>query len=431
MDKIKYLSQNFLLKILTSPWGFSFLPSKFLWNENYSFTDYKEQILTLDTSFSNNLYIHIPYCTKICDYCNCYKIKLSKWASIEKYVDDLIKQISLFEGKNITLDSIFIWWWTANLLENKDLIRLFKKIKNTFSFSWKIQILIDGHPNYFTKDKIDLYKKLWFTRVTFAIQSLNFNVLDINNRDRYFLDEMFDLINYTRKIWITVNVDLMVWLRWQTISDIIRDINFLRFKVDNISIHYLMLSDNFSYDLPSNYLEICQKVKEYLKKNPIKNIDENKQESLYSKGRSNVIWIGAESVSSFVWGSTFKMMNVKLYSNFLDWKSLIFWKKLTLWDEIFRYILLNCKPYIDIKIIYNIFWINILQSYNKWLLYLLKNKIITVKDHKIYPIVSDLEYFIWLMIFSFNDFSQLNNLEKDADKFLKNYFDLQWNLIDE
>jgi hypothetical protein len=50
-----------------------------------------------------------------------------------------------------------------------------------------------------------------------------------------------------------------------------------------------MLSDNFSYDLPSNYLEICQKVKEYLKKNPIKNIDENKQESLYSKGRSNVI----------------------------------------------------------------------------------------------------------------------------------------------
>jgi hypothetical protein len=29
------------------------------------------------------------------------------------------------------------------------------------------------------------------------------------------------------------------------------------------------------------------------------------------------------------------------------------------------------------------------------------------------------------MIFSFNDFSQLNNLEKDADKFLKNYFDLQ------
>gem|GEM_PF-5746808 len=59
-----------------------------------------------------NLYIHIPFCNKICSYCNCFKTFLKNESQIDEYLSYLDREakllISLHDGKKININTIFI-----------------------------------------------------------------------------------------------------------------------------------------------------------------------------------------------------------------------------------------------------------------------------------------------------------------------------------
>lgn len=75
-------------------------------------------------------------------------------------------------------------------------------------------------------------------------------------------------IKYLKKLWIKSNIDLLIWLKWQTFESVKKDINYInKLWVDNVSVHYFMNSNNLNYKLDNNYLEIVWKVKEYLSEN--------------------------------------------------------------------------------------------------------------------------------------------------------------------
>jgi oxygen-independent coproporphyrinogen-3 oxidase len=114
-------SKNLLLHFLEEPGGFSFFPSSFLWKKNISREEVKSSYIQhFNTNFSHiddtnnkvNLYIHIPFCTKICSYCNCFKKKLEKKEEIDTYIGYLKKEIDLIKkingNKKIGINTIFI-----------------------------------------------------------------------------------------------------------------------------------------------------------------------------------------------------------------------------------------------------------------------------------------------------------------------------------
>lgn len=119
MDNFYKKSESLLLSILKEPGGFSFFPSSFFWKEeNFDlqriYNDFfASKLYTKKDDFTKNLlYIHIPFCSKICSYCNCFKYKIRKKEDIDIYIKYLEKEARmLFEVNNfqkIQIEGIFI-----------------------------------------------------------------------------------------------------------------------------------------------------------------------------------------------------------------------------------------------------------------------------------------------------------------------------------
>ena len=76
------------------------------------------------------LYIHIPFCHKICSYCDFVK-RVSTIDTIDKYIDTLIKEIELYQEKGFdfsNVETIYIGGGTPSILSCKNFQKLLDKL---------------------------------------------------------------------------------------------------------------------------------------------------------------------------------------------------------------------------------------------------------------------------------------------------------------
>ena len=441
INKSKFL----LLQFLREPWGFSFFPSSFFWSNDILADDitstyksyFNSEYVNIDDSNNKlNLYIHIPFCTKICSYCNCFKRLLKQSEEIDKYLNYLDKESKLiFELNNsnkIRLNSIFIWWWTPNLLSISQFEKLNNTITNYFDLSILEQFLVDGHPNHYSKEKIDYLKQIWVNRVTLAVQTFDENTLKQNNRDVYNKIDFEFNINYLSNKWIKSNIDLLIWLKWQTFESIKADIDYLNsIKIDNVSVHYLMKSNNINYYLDGNYLVIVSKTKEYLKNNPLAHNSSNITEDYYASKRNSTISIWASAITNIYSEFIYSKPWINNYYNLLDNWKIPFYKWVNIWkkDEMIRYIYLNILYWVNINTFNELFWKDIFKMFIWEFKFLNSNKIIYIRNNIIYSNKNDLETLIYFNIFFLEKFGNFSLNSYNSNE-LNKFFLESWELID-
>lgn len=423
------LSEKLLFNVFYEPGGFSFFPSTFFWEKiDIDLNSlYKNHFLSKN---ENNLYIHIPFCEKICSYCNCFK-SISLWEEkINIYLNYLQKEAEILYKFNnfekIKINNIFIWWWTPNILNINQFVKLFEIINKYFLFDlW--EFLIDCHPNYLNDEKILLFKKYKVSRVTLALQTIDDLTLSQNNRENYDLEKIKNLVKKLKSNQIRINIDLVIWLKWQTFSSIDKDLEFvLALWVDNVSDHYLMKSNNFKYDFPYNYLDLVKYFKKNLHKLPKKS--ENKIESDFSNNSVSMIWLWASSVSNIYQKIIYIKPNIPNYYKEIDKFKIPIskWFILNKNYEIIKYIFLNIFIWIDFKKANLIFWENIYKKFEKQFYFLQKNGIIKIENNNLTPLKNDFEVLKFLLIFFIDKFKFIKNIPD-----LKSYYFLEdWTLID-
>jgi len=128
-----------------------------------------------------SLYIHIPFCSKKCSYCNFYSITYDAKLT-ENYIRSLTKEISQYKNRNDTLTSIYLGGGTPSLLSFPHLLSLFSTINNTFSTPPNIEVTIEVNPATITKQAAQNWKILGINRVSIGVQSFNDNELKILGR---------------------------------------------------------------------------------------------------------------------------------------------------------------------------------------------------------------------------------------------------------
>lgn len=429
-------SKHLLLQFLKEPGGFSFFPSSFFWKDNLGnddvATSLQKYFSSEDSNISDknnklNLYIHIPFCTRICSYCNCFKKLMSQKWEIDKYLVYLEKEARLvYEINNkrkVKINTIFIGWGTPNLLSKEQLQNLYSTIEEYFDLTHLEQFLIDGHPNYYTQEKIDYLKNIWVNRLTFAIQTFDEKVLEINNRDKYNRETLKQNLVYLKQKNIASNVDLLIGLKWQTFESVKEDIDILSdLEVDNVSVHYLMNSYNIDYTLDKNYQEVVQKTKEYLLTNKLPQTAPNIQEDYFASKRNSTLSLWATSVSNIFWNIIFqKPENKQYYTSLDEWNfSVTAGLKLTKRDEMVKYIYLNILFWIHIDEFYNLYKIDIFKVFLGEFKFLRENNIVTIKNGCIIPNKSDLETLLYVNIFFIKNFATFDTShynEKDLESF--------------
>lgn len=206
------------------------------------------------------LYIHIPFCRKICSYCDFAK-RVSNDSIIEKYFDCLLKEFDFYLKKGFDykqIKTIYIGGGTPSCINKNLLSKLFQKINSLVDLNEIIEYNFEINPEDLNYELIDLLASYNVTRVSIGIQTLNENLLKLLNRG-FDLTKFIDNLKYLKNKIKHVNLDLMYAIPNQTIKDLEDTIEIIKtFDVDHLSIYSLILEEKtiFNHWLLNDKIEL-------------------------------------------------------------------------------------------------------------------------------------------------------------------------------
>ena len=186
------------------------------------------------------IYIHIPFCKRICHYCDFCKILYNqKYVSI--YLDNLEKEIKeRYKGERIK--TIYIGGGTPSSLDALELDRLLS-ILTIFNLEDDYEYTIECNIESIDIDKINLFKSYGINRISFGVESFNKDIQNILGRS-HDEDMIFDNIYLTKKYFDNINIDLIYGVN-DNIDIVKEDINkFLELDIPHISCYSLILEEH-------------------------------------------------------------------------------------------------------------------------------------------------------------------------------------------
>ena len=170
-----------------------------------------------------SLYIHLPYCEKLCTFCGCNK-RITLNHDVEgPYIKALLKEwemyIGLFEGK-LLIKELHLGGGTPTFFSPKSLEVLIKGLFAKSSISEGAEFGFEGHPNNTTLEHLTVLRELGFSRVSFGVQDNDPRVQEAINRIQPG-ERVEEVTNWARKLGYTsVNYDLVYGLPFQKMSSI-------------------------------------------------------------------------------------------------------------------------------------------------------------------------------------------------------------------
>ncbi len=171
------------------------------------------------------LYIHIPFCEKKCDYCD-FLSSPSNEAVKKRYFDALSAEIRSYEGrtKDYLVSTIFIGGGTPSCVDAVYIKKLLDEVRRVFSLSEEEavprfpEITIEVNPGTLDQKKLTIYKEAGINRISFGLQSTVEKELKLLGRIHDYSQFLENYKLARRMGFVNINVDLMSALPGQTLK---------------------------------------------------------------------------------------------------------------------------------------------------------------------------------------------------------------------
>ncbi|WP_345872394.1 oxygen-independent coproporphyrinogen III oxidase [Shewanella algae] len=165
-----------------------------------------------------SLYIHIPFCAKLCYYCGCNKVITRHQHKADQYIEylaaEIVKRAPLF--KHYTVTQMHWGGGTPTFLNPEQIIKLSSLLKNHFNFAEQGEYSIEVDPREIELSMLDALKEAGFNRISIGVQDFNKEVQVAVNREQDE-DFIFALIKKAKEMgFVSTNVDLIYGLPHQT-----------------------------------------------------------------------------------------------------------------------------------------------------------------------------------------------------------------------
>jgi oxygen-independent coproporphyrinogen-3 oxidase len=181
--------------------------------------DYETWLAELPHEKPISLYVHIPFCQRLCWFCGCNTRVIRKAELLTRYVEGLRAELALIERvrpDRLTVAEIHLGGGTPNLLSRDDLVLLFSTIRHVFKVRPGAEISAECDPVSMTQTWAQAAAFHGVTRVSFGVQDLNPSVQAAVNRVESY-EQVKQAVEWVRQAGIpSVNFDLMYGLPKQT-----------------------------------------------------------------------------------------------------------------------------------------------------------------------------------------------------------------------
>ena len=193
------------------------------------------------------LYIHIPFCIKKCNYCDFLSFPSSE-EEREEYVQCLVNEIeqtgNLLDKDTYAVRSVFIGGGTPSLLLGEQIERIMLAVQESFTIKDGVEITMEANPGTLKESNIFSYKEAGVNRLSMGLQSADNACLHLLGRIHTW-EEFLKSYELARKVGFeNINVDLMSGLPGQTVSIYKRTLEkVMALQPEHISAYSLILEE--------------------------------------------------------------------------------------------------------------------------------------------------------------------------------------------
>lgn len=173
-----------------------------------------------------SLYIHLPFCEKLCTFCGCHKRITIRHEVEDPYISYLHKEWMLYMDLipgDLTISELHLGGGTPTFFSSHNLALMLEGLIDNpgIHLPKNPRYSFEGHPNNTTKEHLETLYRYGFRRVSFGVQDYNEKIQKAINRIQPY-ERVEKVTNQARDVGYTsVGHDLIFGLPFQTMQDIL------------------------------------------------------------------------------------------------------------------------------------------------------------------------------------------------------------------
>ena len=212
------------------------------------------------------VYVHTPYCDKICSFCNLNREQLN--GSLDSYTDYLVSEFDKYGEyryfKDKSVDVIYFGGGTPTVYKKYQLEKILQSVTRNIKFSEEYEFTLETTLHNLNNEKIELMNKYGVNRLSVGIQSFSDEGRKFYNRT-YSKNETIERLTQLKKMFNgEVCIDIIYNYPNQKIEDVIEDAKIIKeLDLGSSSFYSLMVHEGsaLSHDIKDEKVKIQEDLK--------------------------------------------------------------------------------------------------------------------------------------------------------------------------
>ena len=166
-----------------------------------------------------SLYLHIPYCDRLCWFCACHTKHTLKYEPIAVYLEALKREIAAvgsLVSPDAVVSAVHFGGGSPTMLRPEDMVGLMDCLRRHFTFGLAPEISVEMDPNDLDGSRYDALAVIGMTRASLGVQDFDDKVQKTINRIQTF-EQTESVVDAVRARGVhSVNCDILYGLPFQT-----------------------------------------------------------------------------------------------------------------------------------------------------------------------------------------------------------------------
>jgi coproporphyrinogen III oxidase-like Fe-S oxidoreductase len=211
-----------------------------------------DEVLCNHTSLSDKavIYIHVPFCAKICSFCN---MRRSLQEPHKEYHQWIIREIENYAGyeaiQNTKFDAVYFGGGTPTTLSTEALRDILRSLKSNLHFTEDAEFTIETTLTELTTEKMVMFKAEGVTRFSIGVQTFDDNGRKQMGRlgdGAFAISKIKELKAYGFQ---TISTDLIYNYKGQTVEELKEDLSkMIELDLNGFSMYSLINMEDTSID---------------------------------------------------------------------------------------------------------------------------------------------------------------------------------------
>ena len=171
-----------------------------------------------------SLYVHVPFCRRMCWYCGCNTTVTLRDEPVHAYLEALTEEIALVEThlpRRLAVTHVHFGGGTPTIVAPREFLDLTRRLRSAFDVLSEAEIAVEIDPRTLTADMAIALGEAGVTRASLGVQTFDPAVQAAINREQSYAETAL-AVDRLRAAGITgVNIDLIYGLPHQTVASCI------------------------------------------------------------------------------------------------------------------------------------------------------------------------------------------------------------------